>query len=52
MTPSPSGPFGAEERHGTHLRHEDFEESRHAGEGTGKVLALKRVTVEAVALVF
>ncbi len=35
---SPSGPFGAEKRHRAHLRHEDFEESGHAGERTGKVL--------------
>lgn len=33
---SPSGPFGAEERHWAHLRHEDPAKGRHAGEGTGR----------------
>lgn len=37
LLPSPSGPFGAEKRHGAHLRHEDFEKSRHAGKRTGEV---------------
>lgn len=30
-----AGPFGAEEGHGPHLRHEDFTESGHAREGAG-----------------
>lgn len=35
----PSGAFGTEERHRPHLCHEDFEESRHAGERTGNAFA-------------
>ena len=30
-----AGAAGAEERHGPCLCHEDFEEGRHVGEGTG-----------------
>lgn len=36
MSP-PSGPVGAKKRHGAYLCHEDFTESRHAGERTGKI---------------
>lgn len=39
----PLGPFGAEKRHRAHLRNEDFEKSRHAGERTGKVFVSTRV---------
>lgn len=41
---SPSGPFGAEKRHRAHLRHEDLEESRHAGERAGKAFVKHRST--------
>ena len=35
QTAPPAGAAGAEERHRTHLRHEDLKEGRHAGEGAG-----------------
>lgn len=31
-----AGPFGAEEGHGSRLRHENTPENRHAGEGAGQ----------------
>lgn len=34
----PTGAFGSEKRHRSHLRHEDFKKGRHAGEGTGNWL--------------
>lgn len=34
------GASGAENRHGSHLRHEDPEKSRHAREGTGVSVVL------------